>query len=764
MEERNITLYRLEQSNKKVYILTTSLIADKLKILCQDSTSQIFIGLFNLLDLLNISQYFNVIKSVEQVQKYLNGIIERQRVEIFQNETSVNMILHLINNDNIIIPLTKKVVNIQKKPNIEYAQVSPIFKNSNKIKNANNNTVPNSPMINNTQISEWEIYQRSKSPKQNLTNQNYLNNNFNYQSPSIDNNIETNLNINKEEMIANNTYNMNKLIASPASMSSSFSQTDSFHSLNIEKIRPQKGINKIKPHQDKISQELKKVSKQVENCMKEIILYKKENIQLTNESLLLNKENDKLKKQIESFKKIIKEYETQTNALKNEFTNIQKDIISYEKKNRELLKLNEEYENENEQLKNEIEIYEKEKLELKSGKNSKAPENKKNVNKNKEIIKLNEDLKNKLELSTKENSELKSLIEKLKKNVQNSENKKDEIKNTKLEKLNEDLKNKLNSFVKENSQLKSEIEKLKEVSQNTGIKKEENKDKNLLKLNEELKNKFDLITKENSELKSQNETLKKSLENFENNAQEMKNINQELNKYKIYLKENEELKNQVINLENQIQELMQEKQEDEEEEEEEEEDDDEIKEETKNKIINKDKNKKEVEGDIIHNLGELELITKKINKKNKKLIIKLLYKASFDSDKASVFHQKCDSAKNTIVLVETKDGKRFGGYTSCSRKGDCVEKGDKKAFIFSFDKMKTYDNIPGEDAIGCYPKFGPVFLGCQIKIFDDCFTKGGSTYEKELNFETEEDYELTGGQRNFEVKDIEVYEVVFEKM
>ena len=254
------------------------------------------------------------------------------------------------------------------------------------------------------------------------------------------------------------------------------------------------------------------------------------------------------------------------------------------------------------------------------------------------------------------------------------------------------------------------------------------------------------------------------MENFENNAQEMKNINQELNKYKIYLKENEELKNQVINLENQIQELMQEKQEDEEEEEEEEEDDDEIKEETKNKIINKDKNKKEVEGDIIHNLGELELITKKINKKNKKLIIKLLYKASFDSDKASVFHQKCDSAKNTIVLVETKDGKRFGGYTSCSWKGDCVEKGDKKAFIFSFDKMKTYDNIPGEDAIGCYPKFGPIFLGCQIKIFDDCFTKGGSTYEKELNFETEEDYELTGGQRNFEVKDIEVYEVVFEKM
>ena len=60
MEERNITRYRLEQSNQQVYILTTSLISDKLKILCQDSNSQIFIGLFSLLDLIYISQYFTV--------------------------------------------------------------------------------------------------------------------------------------------------------------------------------------------------------------------------------------------------------------------------------------------------------------------------------------------------------------------------------------------------------------------------------------------------------------------------------------------------------------------------------------------------------------------------------------------------------------------------------------------------------------------------------------------------------------------------------
>ena len=201
---------------------------------------------------------------------------------------------------------------------------------------------------------------------------------------------------------------------------------------------------------------------------------------------------------------------------------------------------------------------------------------------------------------------------------------------------------------------------------------------------------------------------------------------EELNAYKMKAQENDMLKKHIEELEYQIQ-MMQERQEEE--------------------------DVKEVKGDIIHDMSELEMITKKINKENKRIIINLLYKASADSDSAAVFHEKCDGANNTIVLVETKDGKRFGGYTTKSWKGNCVEKADSDAFIFSFDKMKTYDNIPGDDAIGCYPKFGPIFLGCQIKIFDNAFTRGGTTFEKELNFNTEEDYELTGGNQTFEVKD-----------
>ena len=169
-----------------------------------------------------------------------------------------------------------------------------------------------------------------------------------------------------------------------------------------------------------------------------------------------------------------------------------------------------------------------------------------------------------------------------------------------------------------------------------------------------------------------------------------------------------------------------------------------------------------VKGDIIENVKELELLTRKIGKKYRKISLDLLYKATIDSDKAEVFHKKCDLAKSSLVLVKSGNGKRFGGFTSQDWKGESIEKKDDNAFVFSLDKMKIYDIIPGEDAIGCYPKYGPVFLGCQIRIYDEFFSNGGTTFEKGTNYSTEEDYELSGGMKKFDIKEVEVYSVEFE--
>ena len=163
---------------------------------------------------------------------------------------------------------------------------------------------------------------------------------------------------------------------------------------------------------------------------------------------------------------------------------------------------------------------------------------------------------------------------------------------------------------------------------------------------------------------------------------------------------------------------------------------------------------------IIHKFAEITDVVSKIQimlTAGVKFI--LLYRASDHGDKAKIFHQKCDNHQMTLVLVETTKGRRFGGFTTKTWNGNCVKKIDNDAFVFSLDKHKIYDVHKNEFAVGGYPKFGPVFFGCQIRIYDDFFTKGGTTCHKSLNYKTKEDYELNHGEQSYIVKEIEVYDI-----
>ena len=164
---------------------------------------------------------------------------------------------------------------------------------------------------------------------------------------------------------------------------------------------------------------------------------------------------------------------------------------------------------------------------------------------------------------------------------------------------------------------------------------------------------------------------------------------------------------------------------------------------------------------IIKNEDELSLVTQKIQTLfNNNINYENLFFSKLDGDKAITFHQKCDKAKCSLVLVMDDDGNRFGGFTMRSWNGKNIQKKDEKAFVFSVDKNKIYPVLPDEVAIGCYPNFGPIFFGCQIRVYDNFFSKGGSTYLRGLNYATEEDYELTNGKQTFGIKELEVYEVL----
>ena len=160
--------------------------------------------------------------------------------------------------------------------------------------------------------------------------------------------------------------------------------------------------------------------------------------------------------------------------------------------------------------------------------------------------------------------------------------------------------------------------------------------------------------------------------------------------------------------------------------------------------------------DVIERENELDLIKDRLGKNNLNLI--LLYKATRDGDDAEIFHAKVGDTRNNITLIKTNQGVRFGGYTSQSWDGVNIFKEDDIAFVFSLTKLKTYDVNQKESAIWCYPNYGPVFEGYQIDIFDRFLTRDLSkTGKRGLGYDTNEDYELNNGEKNFVVDEMEVY-------
>ncbi len=118
-------------------------------------------------------------------------------------------------------------------------------------------------------------------------------------------------------------------------------------------------------------------------------------------------------------------------------------------------------------------------------------------------------------------------------------------------------------------------------------------------------------------------------------------------------------------------------------------------------------------------------IENKMNKKIKQL--KKLYQATIDGDGPINFHLKCDNIPNTLTLIKSEGGNRFGGFTAQTwESSNSKFKGDKYAFLFSLDKKKIYRYKNDGYAILCGINYGPIFGRQDISV---C---GNSIQEKKL--------------------------------
>ena len=174
------------------------------------------------------------------------------------------------------------------------------------------------------------------------------------------------------------------------------------------------------------------------------------------------------------------------------------------------------------------------------------------------------------------------------------------------------------------------------------------------------------------------------------------------------------------------------------------------------KLFNSIKN-----SDILKENEEL-MIRNWINS-SKKITFDLIYKATRDGDDVKDFHKLCDEISPTLTLCKTKNGNRFGGYTSVALTKNSSDNNiyDPNAFVFTIDKKYKYNtNNPSSAVRSCNDR-GPCFGSYCPFYIGNKFLKQNTSYSNPSNDYNSPPYVLTGAQY-FTLDELEVYKVNFE--
>lgn len=174
-------------------------------------------------------------------------------------------------------------------------------------------------------------------------------------------------------------------------------------------------------------------------------------------------------------------------------------------------------------------------------------------------------------------------------------------------------------------------------------------------------------------------------------------------------------------------------------------------------ISNNKKENNKLFGDIITKKEQIEQICNWINK-TKSLNFKLLYKGTRDGDSYEQFHKICDNQGTTILIIKSKNGQIFGGYTTKSfDKNNKSLILDNKSFLFNINANKKY-SASSQGGIRNFERiisFGGNYFH-EFSIILNFLSKSSSWY-KSNGYNLNSD--LIGGYNEFLIDELEVYKI-----
>ena len=161
---------------------------------------------------------------------------------------------------------------------------------------------------------------------------------------------------------------------------------------------------------------------------------------------------------------------------------------------------------------------------------------------------------------------------------------------------------------------------------------------------------------------------------------------------------------------------------------------------------------------FLMNEEEKNLISNWIEENSKKEF-KLIFKSSLNDDLIKTFHEKCDNKNNTLIIIKSSKGKKFGGYNPLLWNISDKYNNDSKTFLFSLDlKKKFIIDKENEINFASIGKNDCILFGNGDLCIFDMFTKNDKNFSKPCSFNII-DYQLTGGDEYFKVDELEVYSI-----
>ena len=169
---------------------------------------------------------------------------------------------------------------------------------------------------------------------------------------------------------------------------------------------------------------------------------------------------------------------------------------------------------------------------------------------------------------------------------------------------------------------------------------------------------------------------------------------------------------------------------------------------------------------IDDNLDEKETIRKWINPEVS-FQTKLLYRLSRDGSSIFNFHSKCDNISPTLLLIQSHDQNKFGGYTTASwDMFSGIYKNGTKTFLFSLTKNKKYlrkSNIKyNGDIFSGSRDIGPWFGIHDLYFYGTMNDLYSYKYSGQCAFlDGNGLVEHTSVDNSIVVKEVELYQIIF---